>query len=65
MDIHRQYLQAGADLIRTNTFAANSQVFPMLSATERKELHRKRQLQKYYSSLDGLDSQKGRKSAIP
>ncbi len=40
MDIHRQYLQAGADLIRTNTFAANSQVFPMLSVTERKELLR-------------------------
>lgn len=39
-DIHRQYLQAGADLIRTNTFAANSQVFPMLSAAERKELLR-------------------------
>lgn len=40
MDIHRQYLQAGADLIRTNTFAANSQIFPMLSVAERKELLR-------------------------
>lgn len=40
MEIHRQYLQAGADLIRTNTFAANSQVLPRLSVAERKELLR-------------------------
>ncbi|MGN0505333.1 MAG: bifunctional homocysteine S-methyltransferase/methylenetetrahydrofolate reductase [Lachnospiraceae bacterium] len=40
LEIHTEYLQAGADLIRTNTFAANSVVLPMVSAAEREELLR-------------------------
>lgn len=39
--IHREYLEAGADLIRTNTFAANSVVLSKLSQSVREDLLRR------------------------
>lgn len=40
LQIHTEYLKAGADLIRTNTFAINSVVLPMLGREERENLLR-------------------------
>lgn len=39
-NIHREYLEAGADLIRTNTFAVNSVVLPKYSPESRDEMLR-------------------------
>jgi len=38
--IHREYLEAGADLIRTNTFAVNSVVLPNYTKESREQLLR-------------------------
>ncbi len=38
LKIHREYLEAGADIIRTNTFAVNSVVLSGISDNERMEL---------------------------
>ena len=38
--VHREYLEAGADLIRTNTFAVNSTVLPQYSRESREQLLR-------------------------
>ena len=38
LNIHREYLMAGADIIRTNTFAINSVVLPEFSKEEREQL---------------------------
>ena len=40
LKIHKEYLEAGADLIRTNTFAVNSVVLPFLSKESREKLLR-------------------------
>ena len=40
LKIHREYLEAGADIIRTNTFAVNSVVLPGYSRERRAELLR-------------------------
>ena len=41
LKIHREYLEAGADLIRTNTFAVNSVVLSKLSQSVREDLLRR------------------------
>lgn len=41
LKIHREYLEAGADIIRTNTFAVNSAVLPGLSDNARMDLLRR------------------------
>ncbi len=38
LKIHKEYLEAGADVIRTNTFAVNSVVLPGYSSEKREEL---------------------------
>ncbi|MBQ7863325.1 MAG: bifunctional homocysteine S-methyltransferase/methylenetetrahydrofolate reductase [Lachnospiraceae bacterium] len=40
LNIHKEYLAAGADIIRTNTFAVNSVVLPQMGNTERENLLR-------------------------
>ncbi len=40
LNIHKEYLMAGADIIRTNTFAINSVVLSELSSEEREQLLR-------------------------
>lgn len=40
LKIHREYLEAGADIIRTNTFAVNSMVLPQMSVADREKLLR-------------------------
>ena len=41
LKIHREYLEAGADIIRTNTFAVNSVVLPGISDDARMDLLRR------------------------
>lgn len=41
LKIHREYLEAGADVIRTNTFAVNSAVLPGISDNARMDLLRR------------------------
>ena len=41
LKIHREYLEAGADIIRTNTFAVNSAVLPKVSNAVREDLLRR------------------------
>lgn len=41
LKIHREYLEAGADIIRTNTFAANSVMLSKISKTVREDLLRR------------------------
>ena len=41
LKIHREYLEAGADIIRTNTFAVNSVVLSQVSKTDREDLLRR------------------------
>ena len=41
LNIHKEYLAAGADIIRTNTFAVNSGVLPGVSDDVRTDLLRK------------------------
>ena len=40
LKIHKEYLEAGADVIRTNTFAVNSVVLPGFDSEKREELLR-------------------------
>ena len=41
LKIHKEYLEAGADIIRTNTFAVNSVVLSRISKTVREDLLRR------------------------
>ncbi|MBP3577242.1 MAG: bifunctional homocysteine S-methyltransferase/methylenetetrahydrofolate reductase [Lachnospiraceae bacterium] len=41
LNIHKEYLAAGADIIRTNTFAVNSVVLPQMDNTEKEDLLRR------------------------
>ena len=41
LNIHKEYLEAGADIIRTNTFAVNSVVLPGVRDEVRTDLVRK------------------------
>lgn len=41
LKIHREYLEAGADLIRTNTFAVSSVILPRVSGSVREDLVRR------------------------